>query len=126
MKSTILAAAMAVAALASIPALAGAAQPPHIKVQFSPGPPRQGTETMTIVLTDGSGKPVNGAKVSVATSMPTMSMSGPTVSAKPKGSGRYVATVSLAFATRWGFTVQARANGTVAKRTILLDVAPSR
>lgn len=118
MKFLILAAALALSSLAAAPLAIQAAQPLNMTVIFSPNPPRQGTETVTIALTNGTHKPVNGAHVSVATSMPSMSMSGPTAVASPKGNGRYVAFVPIAFATRWAFTVVAKSNGNVVTRTI--------
>ena len=122
MKPIILAAALAVFGLSAAPLATLAAQPLNMAVTFSPNPPRQGTETITVMLTDGARKPVSGAHVSVATNMPAMSMSGPTVVAAPKGNGRYVASVKIAFATRWAFTVAAKSNGKTVSRTITQDV----
>lgn len=122
MKPVLFAAVLAISGLTAAPVTTLAAQPLNMAVTFSPNPPRRGTETVTIVLTDGAHKPVNGAHVSIATNMPTMSMSGPTVVATPKGHGRYVASLNVAFATRWAFTVAAKRNDRTVSRTITQDV----
>ena len=122
MKPILLAAALAFSGLLTAPLATLAAPPLNMTVTFSPNPPRQGTETITVMLTNGAHKPVSGAHVTVATNMPTMSMSGPTVVAAPKGNGRYVASVKVAFATRWAFTVAAKSNGKTVSRTVMQDV----
>jgi len=60
--------------------------------------------------------------VSIATSMPAMSMSGPTVRAISKGNGTYVAALNLNFATRWSFAAIAQAGGRTARRVVQQDV----
>lgn len=114
--------AAALAGIAVTPTAAFAAQPLNVAATFSPNPPRRGTETITVILTDGARKPVNGARVSIATNMPAMSMTGPTLVASAKGNGRYSASVRIAFATRWAFVVVAKARGKTVTRTIVRDV----
>lgn len=108
MKRIILASALVAFGMAAAPLTIPAAQPLNMAVSFSPNPPQQGTETLTVVLTDGARKPVNGALVSIATSMPTMSMGGPTIKATQARAGIYVAKVNLNFATQWKFDVSAK------------------
>ncbi len=60
--------------------------------------------------------------MSIATSMPAMSMSGPTVRAISKGNGTYVAALNLNFATRWSFAAIAQAGGRTARRVVQQDV----
>ena len=122
MKPLIIATVLAVTGFVIAPILTFAAQPLNLAVSFSPNPPRQGMEIVTVLVTDGTHKPVNGAHVSVASRMPTMSMTGPTVAASPKGNGRYVATLKIAFATRWAFTATAKSNGKTVSRTITQEV----
>lgn len=122
MKPIFLAAALGVSGLSAAPLATLAAQALNMAVTFSPNPPRQGIETITVMLTDGAHNPVSGAHVSVATNMPAMSMSGPTVVAASKGHGRYVASVKVAFATRWTFTVAAKSSGKTVSSTITQDV----
>lgn len=122
MKSCIIAAIFSAVSFVLAPISTFAAQPLNMAVSLSPNPPRQGTETVTVTLTDGAHKPVNGAHVSVAASMPTMSMAGPTVVAAPKGNGRYVAALKIAFSTRWVFMVTAKGNDKTISRTITQDV----
>lgn len=122
MKPIILAAALAVTGVLAAPIASLGAQPLNMAVTFSPNPPRQGTETVIVTLTDGAHKPITGAHVSIATSMPSMSMTGPTVVAASKGNGRYVASVKIAFATRWAFTATAKSSGKTVSRTLTQDV----
>jgi len=122
MKPIHLVATLAISGLAVMPLATVASQPLNMAVSFSPNPPKQGTETITVQVSDGSHKAVNGATVTIATAMPSMSMSGPIVQATAKGNGRYVASVKLAFATRWAFKVSAKADGKTVTRTIAQDV----
>jgi ABC-type glycerol-3-phosphate transport system substrate-binding protein len=50
----------------------------NVTLSFDPTPPKQGNETITVVLKDSAGNPVKGATVAVTTTMPTMSMAAPT------------------------------------------------
>ncbi len=67
--------------------------------------------TITIRVKDGSGRPVSGAVVKIATSMPSMSMKGANMLAQEHGSGTYTATAKLAYATKWAFDISADAKG---------------
>jgi hypothetical protein len=79
---------------------------------FSPDPPKRGSETITVTVKDDSGNPVRGAKVSVATSMPSMSMQGQSLTAQDNSDGTYSAQASLNEVTTWQFDVKATdANG---------------
>ena len=108
MKSIILASVLVALGMAAAPVTIPAAQPLNMAVTFSPNPPRQGIETFNVMLTDGAHRPVKGAQVDIATSMPTMSMGGPTIKATPARPGVYVAKVNLNFATQWKFDVNAK------------------
>lgn len=121
LRSALIAAvALASTALGAAPAIANSSL--NMAVQFSPAPPRQGLETITVRLTDAQHRPVNGATVSIASNMPMMSMSGPTVRATARGAGIYVASVNLNFATRWAFTAVARSGKMTAKHVTEIDV----
>lgn len=122
MKVISIASAFVLSVLLAAPTESFAAKPLNMAVSFSPNPARQGAETITVALTDATHKPVNGAHVSVATNMPTMSMSGPTVVASPKGNGRYAASLKIAFATRWAFTIVAKSGGKTVSRAITADI----
>lgn len=114
--------ALAIVAFATMPLTSLASQPLNMAVSFSPNPPEQGTETITVQIGDATHKPVNGGNVTISTAMPSMSMTGPSVQAIAKGNGRYVATIKLAFATRWSFTILAKVGGKTLKRTIASDI----
>ncbi len=86
-----------------------------VSAVFAPTPPKQGIETIKVTVESPTGKPVTGATVSVATNMPTMSMTGPTLKAHDAGNGVYIAKANLNFATQWTFDVTASSgsqNGT--------------
>jgi len=87
------------------------AGPFSIATQFSPDPPKQGPETITVTVKDASGNPVKGAAVKIVTKMPTMSMSGPTLTATDNGDGTYAAQTNLNYATQWTFDVAVSAGG---------------
>ena len=89
-----------------------------VATAFSPDPPKEGRETLTITLTDPSGAPLKGADVRIATAMPSMSMTGPTVSATDNGDGTYTAQMGLQYATSWTFTITAK-NGTKSVRSVV-------
>jgi len=71
---------------------------------------------------DAAGKPVKGAVVKVASNMPSMSMSGPTLTARAAGNGTYVAKANLNFATAWTFDISASASGKTGKTQLSADV----
>lgn len=96
--------------------------PLNLSTTFSPDPPKQGSETITVTLTDANGAPVKGADVKISTTMPAMSMTGPTVTGSDNGDGTYTAHMMVNYATGWQFAVSAAANGTRATSTVSRDV----
>ncbi|MDQ6929440.1 MAG: FixH family protein [Candidatus Eremiobacteraeota bacterium] len=82
-----------------------------ITTAFVSDPPRKGINTLNVTLKDGAGTLVKGATVRINTTMPSMSMSGPSVVAKDNGDGTYTAHLRLQYATDWQFAVSARAAG---------------
>lgn len=122
MKRITLATALAVSAMLAGPVVGLAAQPLNMAVTFAPNPPRQGTETVTVILTDGAHKPVSDARVSIAASMPAMSMSAPIVKAVQSRAGVYVATLTLNFATQWKFEVSAKSGAARVVRSYMQNV----
>lgn len=93
-----------------------------VATQFSPDPPKQGAETITIDVKDASGSPVKGATVTIASTMPAMSMAGPTLSATDNGDGTYSAPTNLNYATRWVFDITVSAGGKNGKAHVTQDV----
>jgi hypothetical protein len=93
-----------------------------VSAAFNPAPPKQGMESITITVKDAMGKPVKGAAVKVATNMPTMSMTGPTLSAHDAGNGTYVAKTNLNFATTWTFDVTASSGARKGTKHLSADV----
>ncbi len=93
-----------------------------IATQFSPDPPKQGPATITIRLEDAAGNPVKGASVRIVTSMPSMSMAGPTLTAGDNGDGTYSAQTNLNYATPWTFDVRAKAGTKTGHAVVEADV----
>lgn len=91
-----------------------------MRVSFAPAALRTGqSERIVIRLADPSRRPVSGASVLVATSMPAMSMGGPTLKARALRAGVYVATCTLSFATTWNFDVSAKSGGFAITRSFI-------
>lgn len=86
-----------------------------IATVFLPDPPTQGSETLSVTVSDAAGAPVKGASVTVTTAMPTMSMTGPSLVGHDNGDGTYSVKFDLNYATTWRFDVSAKSgskNGT--------------
>jgi nitrogen fixation protein FixH len=94
----------------------------NVATAFSPDPPKQGSETITITVKDSSGNPVKGAVVKITSKMPTMSMDGPNLTAADNGDGTYAAQTNLNYATKWDFSVAVSANGKSGTAHVSQDV----
>jgi len=93
-----------------------------VATQFLPDPPKQGSETITITVKDAAGSAVKGATVKIASNMPAMSMSGPTLTASDNGDGTYSAQTNLNYATQWTFDIAISANGKRGTARVTQDV----
>lgn len=83
-----------------------------VSAAFNPNPPSaKGTDRIIVSVRDASGKPVRGATVKIATSMPTMAMKGADVVARESSPGTYTANAKLNYATKWAFEITANAKG---------------
>ncbi len=82
-----------------------------IGLALRPSPPAQGNTTIVVTVKDASGNAVSGATVKISTTMPEMSMRGPTLSAQDNGDGSYSALTNLNYATKWVFNVSVTGNG---------------
>jgi nitrogen fixation protein FixH len=89
---------------------------------FSPNPPKQGPETITVTVKNATGDTVKGATVKIETNMASMSMSGPSLTATDQGDGTYVAHAKLDYATTWTFNVSATADGKSRKMRTTAEV----
>ena len=83
----------------------------NVSTSFSPDPPKQGAETITVTVKDSAGSLVKGATVKISSMMPTMSMVGPNLSATDNGDGTYSAQTNLNYATQWKFDISIVAGG---------------
>lgn len=95
-----------------------------LSVAFAPNPPRQGTERITVTVKDADGKPVRGAIVEIAGSMPSMSMNEPEVTASDNADGTYSASMKLAYATTWNFAITASAARISAHTSLIREIKP--
>lgn len=64
-------------------------------------PPRAGKNGFAVRVRNAAGQPVTDARVTLALSMPSMNMGGPTVTAKHAGDGVYKAAVKLSMTGPW-------------------------
>ncbi|MDB5073465.1 MAG: YtkA-like [Candidatus Eremiobacteraeota bacterium] len=93
-----------------------------VATQFSPDPPKQGPETITVTVKDAGGNPVKSATVKIVTDMPSMTMSGPTLRASSNGDGTYSAQTNLNYATQWTFDVQIKSGAKTGHAVVKADV----
>ncbi|MDQ6943176.1 MAG: FixH family protein [Candidatus Eremiobacteraeota bacterium] len=96
--------------------------PFSVATQFAPDPPKQGPETITVTVKDAGGNPVKGASVKIVTKMPTMSMSGPTLTTTDNGDGTYAAQTNLNYATQWTFDISVSAGARSGVARVVEDV----
>ena len=79
------------------------AKPPDIAVQYeiAPQPPRAGTTTIDLKLTDKNGVPVSGARVDLEGNMSHAGMAPLSGEAKEIETGKYRGTLQLTMAGDW-------------------------
>ena len=79
------------------------AKPPDIAVQYeiAPQPPRAGTTTIALKLTDKNGAPVGGARVELEGNMSHAGMAPLSGEAKEIETGKYRGTLQLTMAGDW-------------------------
>src|SRR6266850_2158517 len=99
---------------------AGAMNAPQAKAELTtePDPPRKGSNTFCVKLTDASGAPISGAEVSVTFSMPAMPAMGMAamrtqVSLTETGNGLYEGLGQLDSGGTWQVAIVAKKNGQV-------------
>ncbi len=99
---------------------AGAMNAPQAKAELTtePDPPRKGSNTFRVKLTDASGTPISGAEVSVTFSMPAMPAMGMAamrtqVPLAEKENGLYEGPGKLDSGGTWQVAILARKNGQV-------------
>jgi RND family efflux transporter MFP subunit len=108
---------------------AGAMNAPQANVEFStnPAPPRKGSNTIRVKLSEASGAPISGAEVSVTFFMPAMPAMGMAAMRTPvtlsdKGNGLYEGSGQLDSGGTWQVTVVAKKNGqTVASKQLSVN-----
>jgi uncharacterized GH25 family protein len=84
------------------------AKPVNIQVESNPNPAMMGDVTLTLIITDENGDPIEGARVDVSvdhTDMTGMGMSGP---ATEQGAGKYAINANFSMTGNWKMTVYVR------------------
>ncbi len=107
---------------AAAPANSNSDKPVIIQVETSPNPAMMGDVTFTLVITDESGNPLEGARVDVSldhTDMTGMGMSGP---ATDQGEGKYAINANLSMSGNWKMTVYVRNDSLDYKEDIELKI----
>jgi Cu(I)/Ag(I) efflux system membrane fusion protein/cobalt-zinc-cadmium efflux system membrane fusion protein len=98
-----------------------------VELTTDPSPPRKGSNTVRVKLTDQAGKPIAGAEVTVTFFMPAMPAMGmaamkTVIQASDKGDGTYEGKGELGSGGTWQVTVAARQNGqTIANQQLTLN-----
>jgi Cu(I)/Ag(I) efflux system membrane fusion protein/cobalt-zinc-cadmium efflux system membrane fusion protein len=108
---------------------AGAMNAPQASVELStdPVPPRKGSNTIRVKLSEAGGAPISGAEVSVTFFMPAMPAMGMAAMRTPvtlsdKGNGLYETSAQLDSGGTWQVTIVAKKNGqTVASKQLSLN-----
>lgn len=83
-------------------------KPVNIQVASNPNPAMMGNVTLTLIITDENGQPIEGARVDVSvdhTDMTGMSMGG---SATEQGGGKYAINANFSMTGNWKMTVYVR------------------
>ena len=93
-----------------------AAQTATIEMKTEPSPPRKGKNTVTLVLRDSFGAPIDGANVALVfymPAMPAMAMAAMrrVATATAQGNGTYTATISLDSGGGWQVSASASKAG---------------
>jgi hypothetical protein len=84
------------------------AKPVNIQVESDPNPVMMGDVTLTLIITDENGDPIEGARVDVSvdhTDMTGMGMSGP---ATEQVAGKYAINTNFSMTGNWKMTVYVR------------------
>ena len=92
------------------------AQAASLEFTTEPSPPHKGGNTFRVKLTDGSGKPITGAQVTVTFYMPAMPAMGmaamkTAATLTDKGGGLYEGSGELGSGGTWQVTITAQKNG---------------
>jgi Cu(I)/Ag(I) efflux system membrane fusion protein/cobalt-zinc-cadmium efflux system membrane fusion protein len=108
---------------------AGAMNAPQANVELTtePTPPRKGSNTIRVKLSDSNGSAISGAEVSVTFYMPAMPAMGmaamrTSVPLSDKGNGLYEGATQLESGGTWQVTIVAKKNGqTVASKRLSVN-----
>jgi len=99
----------------------------NVELSTDPAPPRRGSNTIRVKLSEARGAPISGAEVSVTFYMPAMPAMGMAamrtpVSLTDKGNGIYGGAGQLESGGTWQVTIVAKKNGqTVASKQLSVN-----
>ena len=104
------------------PVESGSSSQVNITVESNPSPAMMGDMELILTITDGDGKPIEGATVDVSadhTDMTGMGMSG---LATEQGGGRYSINANFSMSGNWKLTVYVRKDGLDVQQDIDLKI----
>lgn len=104
------------------PVESGSSRPVNIQIETNPSPAMMGDMELILIITDGDGKPIEGATVDVSadhTDMTGMGMSG---LATEQGGGRYSINANFSMSGNWKISVYVRKDGLDYKEDIEFKV----
>jgi len=104
------------------PVESGSSKEVNIQVGTNPSPAMMGDMELILIITDGEGKPIEGATVDVSadhTDMMGMGMSG---LATEQGGGKYSINANFSMSGNWKITVYVRKEGLDYKEDIEFKV----
>jgi hypothetical protein len=96
--------------------------PVTITLSTNPNPAMMGDVTLTLVIIDENGSPIEGARVDVSvdhTDMTGMGMSGPAIE---QGDGKYAINANFSMSGNWKMTVYVRKDSLDYKEDIDLKI----
>ncbi|MEO6913920.1 MAG: FixH family protein [Candidatus Baltobacteraceae bacterium] len=93
-----------------------------VSMSFNPSPPTEGVQALTVTVRDAAGAAVKGAVVKVTTSMPSMSMDGPSATGTDNSNGTYTVRLLLQYATTWQFVTTVSTGGKTARAQVNQEV----
>lgn len=93
----------------------------RVKVSMLPMPPKNSDNAMVFLVTDNMNMPLKGATIKASTTMPTMNMEGPDLTAKETDAGTYRMQSNF-MSGLWAMDVTAKVNGRDSKFTVEADV----
>jgi uncharacterized GH25 family protein len=104
------------------PVESGSSNLVNIQVETNPTPAMMGDMELILTITDGDGKPIEGATVDVSADHSEMTSMGISGLATEQGGGRYSINANFNMSGNWKITVDVRKDGLDYKEDIEFKV----